>query len=115
MDTSSDPALIDHVTGSLALTEPRAVKSSFMELTMLEVITGTVESTTFIIYSWETTREPSEAFNITLFLSSPEPTSVRLGVPDTTLLFIDNQDGLCAKLTVTTSSASGSKVVTLYV
>ena len=76
-------------------------------------MTGTVVSTTLIIYSWVTTIEPSEASIITLFLSRPLPTSLRLGVPDKMLFVSDNHEGLCDKDSDTTSSTSGSKVVTL--
>ena len=47
MDTPV-PILIDQVTGSLALTDPRAVNPSFMvSTTLVEVITGEVISFTF--------------------------------------------------------------------
>ena len=47
MDTPV-PSLIDHVTGSFALTDPRAVNpSSIVVTTLVEVITGLVISFTF--------------------------------------------------------------------
>ena len=114
MDTPV-PSLIDQVTVSFALTEPSAVNPSFMDSTTLEVvITGGVISTTFIIYSCEATRVPSDACNITLLACNPVPTSFNPGVPERTDPLRTIHDGLLVAVMVTLSPSSTSNVVIVY-